>query len=135
MAVFSRSLDTTIWNKTGLRYDKEFLGGTDHHDPDEEECVADEKEKNRNLTNIEVNSISLKERTILNNIIRTTWMINYNPQHNPYCHVDDWASCQEEVLDDNTSNTNTSLTTSKHDEVFVLYGYKGEGELDLEEQV
>ena len=110
-----------------------LLRATYHHDPDEEERVANKKEKNRNLTNIEVNTISLKERTILNNIIRTAWMISYNPQPNPYCHVDDWATWQEEVLEDKTDNTNTGLTTSKHHEVFILYGDKREGELHLQE--
>ena len=45
MAVFSRSLDTTIWNRAGLTNDKILLYGTYQHDPDEEESVADEKEK------------------------------------------------------------------------------------------
>ena len=62
-------------------------------------------------------------------------MISYNPQPNPYSHVDDWATWQEEVCEDNTDNTNTGLTTAKHYEVFVLNRDKREGELHLQKQV
>ena len=94
---------------------------TYHHDPDKKEGVADQNEKNWNFTNIEVNSICFKERTILNYIIVAAWMISINPQSNPYCNVDYWASCEIEVLDETANQTNNGLTTAKYDEVFELY--------------
>jgi hypothetical protein len=65
---------------------------TYHHNPDKKESVTNENEENGNLTDKEVNSICLKERTILDNIFATAWVIKYNTQNNPYHHVDYWAS-------------------------------------------
>jgi hypothetical protein len=45
-------------------------------------------------------------------------VISVNPQSYPYCNVDYWTSCQEELLDETANKTNAILATSKDDEVF-----------------
>ena len=75
-------------NKQGLL----FFQDSYHHDPDKEEGVANQNEKNRNFTNIEVNPISLKERTILDDILGGAGIVVDDPEYDPHRHVDHWAT-------------------------------------------
>ena len=97
-------------NKQSKNYKKHLLSY--HHNPDKKERVTNQNEENWNLTNKEINSVCLKERTILDNIFTTAWIIKYNTQQNPYCHVHYWASCQEEVLE-NKKNLTRNLPQPK----------------------
>ena len=93
MAVFSRSLETTIWKERNVTFTVTVFSNVSYqHDPDEEEGVADEDEKNGDFTDIEVNIVSFKESTVFDNIF-TTWIISHHSQNNPYCHVQDWTNC------------------------------------------
>ena len=69
-----------------------FFQDSYHHDPDKEEGVANQNEKNRNFTNIEVNPISLKERTILDDILGGAWIVSEDPECDPHRHVDHWGT-------------------------------------------
>merc|ERR1711892_1177644 len=88
-----------------------------HHDPDEEEGVANQDEKNRDFTDKEVNTISFKERAVLDDILVTAGVIGSNPECNPDSNVEDRS------------------TTTTQEEVLVLHTDQGEGELHLQEQV
>ena len=75
-----------------LEFEKHYLWFyTDsyHHDPDEEEGVANQDEKNWDFTDKEVNTISLKERAVLDDILVTAGVIGSNPECTPDSNVED----------------------------------------------
>ena len=121
-----------------LEFEKHYLWFyTDsyHHDPDEEEGVANQNEKNRNFANIEVNPISLKESTVIDDIHGGAWIISEDPECNPNHHVDHRATWWSRTWSERHDDYDVGLTTAKHDEVLVLDRDKGQGELYSQEQV
>ena len=62
-----------------------------HHDPDQEEGIANKNEENGKFTHIEVNTIGLKERAVLDNILSSAGVIGRDPESYPDSHVEHWA--------------------------------------------